>query len=252
MREEFSAHGEDAVITRLLAQLPQIERSCVDLAASDGVNLSNTLRLYRDGWSGLAFDADSALFAHLAATHRRSPQVALVRTFVDPQNVCALLSAHRISATFGFLNLDIDSYDYFVLEALLETYRPTLICTEIQEIIPPPVRFAVKYSDVFEPKNPHFFGHSLSQVSELLRRSGYDLAAVHYNNAFFVERGHGIRSLDDETAFREGYVEQPDRTSRFAYNAEYDELLEADPAVVVDRLKNLYAGERPGSYTLEA
>jgi hypothetical protein len=63
---------------------------------------------------------------------------------VTPNNVVSLLLANDTPKEFAFLNLDLDGYDYFVLEQILTHYRPKLICKEINEKIPPPIKFSVK------------------------------------------------------------------------------------------------------------
>jgi hypothetical protein len=251
VRRALGAHGEDAVIARWLGRLGPVDQTCIDVAASDGVDQSNTFWLYRDGWRGLAVEGDPARFRALAAVHARTDDIDLVRTFVTPDNVRDLLRAHGIGREPGFLNLDIDGYDHFVLAALLEEFRPSLMCVEINEKIPPPLRFTVRYAPGYEYRGDHFFGQSLAQLVALTDRHEYDLVELNYNNAFLVPRERGLGAgLTAEQAYREGYADRPDRQKRFPYNAEVEPLLSLPPAEAADFVHRLFR-DRSGEYLLE-
>jgi hypothetical protein len=156
-----------------------------------------------------------------------------------------------IPRDFGFLSFDIDGYDHFVLAALLEEFRPALMCVEINEKIPPPLRFTVRPDVGFEYRGDHFFGQSIAKLVELAAARDYDLVELHYNNALLVprERGLGV-ALTAEEAYRTGYAERPDRRQRFAYNADMDPLLTMDPDAAAQFVREKFRG-REAEYLLE-
>ena len=78
---------------------------------------------------------------------------------VTPGNVAALPGGYGLPNGFDFLNLDIDGYDMFVLDALLTEYRPRVMCAEVNEKIPPPVRLTVRYDRPLG--QDHFYGQSM-------------------------------------------------------------------------------------------
>ncbi|MDA0185150.1 FkbM family methyltransferase [Solirubrobacter phytolaccae] len=235
---QFSHFGEEAVITRLLQTYPQAQRVAVDLGASDGVEGSNTYKLYKDGWGGLAVEPDPRAFAFLAlALTGAAGDVGLARAGVSPDNVVPLLDAHGIPKDFGFLDLDIDGYEYFVLDALLAEYRPGLICLEINEKLPPPINFRVKYDPAWRWRDDELFGLSIVATDEVARRHGYAIVEQHYNNAFLVPAEvAGDAALTPEQAYTEGYVNKADRLERFPWNAQYEALQTMTPEEVRDHL----------------
>jgi len=91
-----------------------------------------------------------------------------------------------------FLNIDIDGYDYYVLDAILSTYRPHLITAEINENIPPPIKFSILYTKNGSwngwsgKSSDHFFGMSISKLYDLCIKHSYDLINLNYNNAFLM------------------------------------------------------------------
>lgn len=166
----YSNIDEQSVIQENLKVLG-IEKAgyCVDIAASDGVTMSNTYPLYLNEWKGLAVEFDPEKFALLASRYRFFSSVNLAKCMVTPENVVALLLANETPKEFDFLNLDIDGYDYFVLDQILSNYRPKLVCTEINEKIPPPIKFTVKWDASYIWAGDHFYGQSISQLNVLLK-----------------------------------------------------------------------------------
>ncbi len=242
--------GEEDVIRRLLDGLGARTGLAVDIAACDGVTRSNTRSLYGTGWAGLAVEGDPERFASLARAYRAFPAVSLARLWVTPDNVVPLLQAHGAPREFEFLSLDIDGYDHFVLRSLLEEFRPVLICAEINEKVPPPLKFTVRYDPDYAWGGGHFYGQSVSKLHELAQAFGYALVEQHYNNAFLVpaERG-GPRALSPEEAYASGYLERPDRLERFPWNADMEAIHALDPAGQVAFLDQRFAQYR-GQYEL--
>lgn len=222
---QFSTFDEQAIIRRYLGMLQPALPWAVDIGAGDGRTASNTFALFLAGWRGLAVEADPQRFAQLAAAYQHLKRVALVRCRVTPDNVCGLLRSHGVPRDFTLLSLDIDSYDYFVLERLLAEFRPLLLCAEINETIPPPVRFAVKWDPDFHPTGDHFYGQSLSQLAALGDRHGYALAELHYVNAFLIRRDAcPAPALTPDDAYRRGYADRGDRLEKLPWNADMEPL----------------------------
>ena len=140
------------------------------------------------------------------------------------------------------LSLDIDSYDYWVLDAVLASFRPRVVVTEIIEKVPPPVRFVVRYDPDFRLQH-HFFGYSIASLEELCGRHSYALLALEYNNAFIAPRElvGDLDVLDAATAYRRGYLERPDCRERFPRNQDMEALHALGPADSVAFIKNFFA-----------
>lgn len=237
----YSNLDEQRVIQQTLDGLPAAQKYCVDIGASDGVSMSNSYALYRAGWNGLAVECDPRKFATLAAVHDASPTIHLAKCMVTPVNVLALLQANDVPETFGFLSLDIDGYDYFVLDVLLSQYRPALICAEINEKIPPPICFTVSWNPDYFWRGDHFFGQSIAQVGLLCERHRYALVELHYNNVFLVPVELASRpGLSPEEAYRTGYLNQPDRKEKFPWNQNVEDWLHLPPAEVLAAIQAFF------------
>jgi len=238
MAAKRSYNDEEAIIADFFTNhLPLRHEFCVDIGAGDGLTMSNTHFLLAGGWSGVLVEYDPKSFAQLAAVYTQTPAAQLARCRATPEGIVPLLRACDAPRDFDFLSLDIDGYDHFVLDAVLADYRPALICTEINEAFPPPVKFVVNYRPDFRWNLDKFFGHSISKVQDLCDRRDYAIVRVEYNNAFLAPRellaGARLEALSPERAYREGYVDRPDRPVRFPWNADVDHLRDLPPERVV-------------------
>jgi hypothetical protein len=239
--KSFSNFDEEARIADYVRRLHPEARICVDIGASDGISMSNTYALFRDRWKGLAVEFDGPRFSRLASHYEAFASVKLVRGRVTPGNVVALLEGSEIPTAFDVLSLDIDGYDHFVLDELLKKFRPTLVCAEINEKIPPPVRFTATFTEDYVWNEDHFYGQSLSQLHLLCARHSYDLTELHYNNAFLVaSEANPGQVLTPEEAYEIGYRRQADRREKFPWNADMEDLLGLPPEEVVSRLRTRF------------
>lgn len=244
-RSGFSRQDEEAILAELVEEL-RPTRHFVDIGAGDGIKDSNTARLAFAGWRGEFFECDHERLSVLAANYRDVEGVSLSGARVTPENVAALLDGHGVAARPGVVSLDIDSYDGAVLEALLERFRPTIIVAEINEKIPPPLDFAVRFDPAFRWDGGHFYGQSIMRLHAIARERNYSLDRLEYNNAFLVDAEVSNRAgLSAEEAYRMGYVERPDRKTRFPWNADVEGVLRMQPEDAVaffDRRFAAYAG----------
>jgi len=243
----YSNFDEESIIERLTNR-DDIIRFCVDIGASDGLTMSNTLALFERGWAGLSAELDGPNFAALARLHAQFPKSSLFRGRVSPDMVCSLFRTIDVPRNFGLLNLDIDSYDYFVLEAILGEYRPSVICAEINEKIPPPIKFTVNYSpEAFT--DGHFHGQSICQLDLLRERFDYVFVQLEYNDAFLMPAELATSSLSAEDAYRLGYADRPDRLNRMPWNRDMEPLQGMDPASSIAFLDGMFSAQS-GRYTL--
>ena len=244
--------GESEFLDLVFATLGITGGVVVDIAAGDGVAQSCTLPLFRNPrWSGLAVECDPEKFARLAYAYRQFSGVQLAQAMVTPDTVCELLRAFDVPTAFEFLNLDIDSYDLFVADALLRQFRPRVISMEVNEKIPPPIVFAVCYDRGFTWDNGPCYGCSITAAAACLTRHGYGLIGLQYNNAVFV-RADAMGSLPAvtvERAYRTGYRDRPDRLALFPWNAVMEDLLTMPPADAVQAIDERFASHR-GEYIL--
>jgi hypothetical protein len=253
-RGDTSAFGEWREIERLLAITGLNSGLVVDMAASDGVTQSSTLKLFQNpSWGGLAVETDPVKFAMMAYVYSGFSDVQLGKCRVTPENVANLLRAFEIPAEFEFLNLDIDSYDLFVMNSILQSgFRPKLISMEINEKLPPPIYFTVKYDREHYWRGDHFFGCSADAASQTLKSFGYVLASIQFNNALFVRADVAEGKMNDvpvSKAYFDGYANRIDRAKNFPWNADVDCALTMSPAEALSFFSTFF-GKYEGKFEL--
>jgi hypothetical protein len=248
----FSNFDEEQILRQYIdALLPHTHapRTAVDLGAGDGVKGSNTFALFSAGWRGLGVECDTWRARKLAKTYERLAGVAARHARVTPQSVVALLAEHHVAREFDVLSLDIDSYDYLVLDAILSHFRPRIVVTEINEKIPPPVRFHVKYDPEFRLQH-HFYGYSIASLADLCARHGYAIMELEYNNAFLAPHELcGGETGSVEEIYRKGYLARTDRAKKFTSNHDVDILHSMTPQAALKFIDHFFARHR-GKYEL--
>lgn len=249
--EAGSNFDEQGVIERHQLRHPATTRFVVDIGAGDGEVSSNTLFLLRQGWEGLSVEMDGAEFSRLARICAGLPGMRLARCRVTPHNVTGLLTAMGVPPRPGLLSLDIDGYDHEVLDAVLGAFRPDLVVTEVNEKIPPPVRFHVRYSEGYRWGSDHFYGQSIASTVDLAARHEYVLVGLEYTNAFLAPAESGAPALGVDEAYNQGYLDRPDRLRRLPWNRDMDHLLTLSAEGVVDDLRSRFA-HRGGEFSVAA
>ena len=179
-----SQSGEDGIIAKVLAMLPNRNRVCVEFGAWDGVFLSNVRRLImEENYSSIMIEGDEAKFHELKATYSDNDKVTPLHAFVGfDAETCLdqILSPLSVPVDFDFLSIDIDGNDFHVWNAM-DYYRPKLICIEFNPTIPTEVDFV-------QPAHPKVNqGCSLSALCRLAQENSYELICVTSYNAFFVD-----------------------------------------------------------------
>ena len=253
LRGRFSHANEQSILAKYIEGLLPKDRpkTVVDIGAGNGVRWSNSYALLLSGWKTLGVEADSQKFALLSKVYGRFPSAHASNSLASPDNICPLLRDFDIEENFGVLCVDIDGNDYWVLDAILTKFRPGLVVTEINENIPPPLRFVVKFDPDFQLRH-HFYGYSIAALEDLCQQHNYGILELEYNNAFLAPRELGAAQFRDAaSAYREGYLDRPERRERFTSNLDMDPLNSLSPEEGIQFLREFYAGDE-GNYYLAA
>lgn len=228
----------------ILSQLKNVRKYCVDTAASNGVHSSTTYPFLKQGWDGLAVEMHPGKFSALSYIYQDLKNVGLTRQKITPLNIVSILECHEVPRNFGLWNMDIDSYDLFVVKAALDSgYRPTVISIEINEKIPHSVYFTVLFNQSHYWRGDHFYGCSLAAAHEEFIPYGYQLVAVHLQNAVFVRvdaEGYNFSETNVKEAFEAGYMHLSDKNILFPWNKDVDYLHELSPEKAINEIDLLF------------
>jgi len=139
------------------------------------------------GWSGLMIELSERSVEGARRKFAGNRGVTVVSARVTPDNVNELLAAHGYSGDVDLLSIDIDSYDYWVLEALSAT-SPRILVLEYNALFGPDRRVTIPLDQPLDETPKGYNGASLAALSDLAQRKGYRLVACEHAgvNAFFL------------------------------------------------------------------
>lgn len=194
-RRVTSQNGEDGILIALVEAVGTTNRVAVEFGAGVGPTECNSLRLVdEDGWSPVWLDgADQP-------THSR-----VVQAFITAENINDLFVANGVPDRPDVVSIDIDSNDYWVLDAIDERYSPRILVVEYNAALGPTERLTIAYDPTFVWQVNDYFGASLAALAAAADRKGLALVGCDSRgvNAFFVARSAltGFAELTPEQAF---------------------------------------------------
>ena len=229
----------------------------IDIGAANGVTNSN-IYPYKKWLTGdnsfLLMVEGNPDFSKYLKYNYNFKKSTVYHGFISSDNVSKIFNDSGVPKVVDLLSIDIDSYDYYILDKALMIVRPNLIIAEINERFPPEVYFKIS-SDV----NPAllggaFYGMSLSAAAEVLSRHNYKIIGLFYNNIYAVPVdnltcGHN-HSLDD--LYTNGYKNMEKRKKYFHWNGRYEAVLKMGSEGVInffnDEFKKI--GAKNDDYTI--
>jgi hypothetical protein len=200
----WSQNEEDGIILALFEHAGITNRRFVEIGS--GRSGGNAAMLAQEcGWSGLMIDCVPEAIDSLRARFSHNPGVVGTAAFVTPDNVNELLTQHGFTGEVDLLSIDIDSYDYWVLEAL-SVCTPRLLVVEYNANFGPTRAVTIPKDQPLSGMPKEYRGASLAALVKAARRKGYRLVVCDPTgvNAFFLRSdvAPDVPALDPSLAFR--------------------------------------------------
>lgn len=164
----FSQNGEEGLLIECLSRMKVKASHAVEIGANNGLWLSNTALLLREGWSGKMIETNHSLYLQCVENWKQYPNVKIQCTHVDKYNINAFVDEKT-----DVLSIDVDGTDYQIFKALKS--KPKIVIIEIDSSIPPTEdRFNVEGGSGYKP------------MVELAKEKGYFLLA-HTGNLVLID-----------------------------------------------------------------
>jgi hypothetical protein len=183
-RNVHSQFGEDGIVERILDSLPTTNQWCVEFGAQDGESYSNSANLIVSrNYRAVLIEPNAARYAKLQRRYEANSRVITLRQSVGfgaLDNLDAVLAPLAAPIDFDLLSIDIDGNDYNAWAAS-NHYRPKIVIIEFN----PTIASGVAFVQEADPTVKH--GSSISSIYALARDKKYELAAVTWTNAVFVD-----------------------------------------------------------------
>jgi len=221
----------------------------IDVGASTEFNISK--ERIEASKQTIFFECDPSKVAMYSNIHRSN--FSMISEKVTPDNIVGLIKNITDNNNPMLVDMDIDGYDYFVLDSLLSKIKPSLLVAEINEKIPPPLKFTVKYWPEYwftdfnicgNGMDTHFYGMSLSKFYELAHKYDYDVINLTFNNVYAVrkDKNPGLKVFEANELY-DTFYKRPrlaGKAPMLYYNTNVDELLSSTPEEGMFFLKKFY------------
>jgi hypothetical protein len=181
-----SQNEEDGVLLALLERAGWGQSRFVEIGS--GKSGGNAAGLAHEcGWGGLMVELSERSVEGARKKFAANRGVTVVGARVMPDNVNALLVEHGYGGEVDLLSIDIDSYDYWVLEALTAT-SPRILVLEYNALFGAERRVTIPLDQALDATPKGYNGASLAALADLASRKGYRLVACEQAgvNAFFL------------------------------------------------------------------
>jgi hypothetical protein len=195
---------------QLLEKIPNLSNYIIDIGASSGQETDPVYLLYKNyKFGGLCIEANDSIHE----LEKKLPQDSIkkVQAYATPETIVSIFVNNKVPLYPDILKIDIDGYDLSVIREILSAnYKPKIIIAEINEKIPPPIWFEIKYSKDYVWDGSHCFGFSLEAGSKTLQEYGYTaISLFEGNNAVFLDSKYidllGIPIKPLEEIYLQGY-----------------------------------------------
>ena len=182
----WSQNEEDGIIVGLFEHAGVTDCRFVEIGSGrSGGNAA--LLAYECGWSGLMIDIVPEAIESLPARFAHNSGVIGVATAVSPENVNQILSDHGFTGEVDLLSIDIDSYDYWVLDAL-SVVSPRVLVVEYNAGLGAERAVTIPKNATLDDIPRTYRGASLAALEKVAHRKGYRLVVCDPTgtNAFFL------------------------------------------------------------------
>lgn len=176
----------------------------VDIGASFG---QGPIAPYFDTYSGLCVECNPQKFGVLCETVTNE-KIHKHLGFATPENIQDIFEKYNVPKNIDILKVDIDGYDLQLMKTIIEAgYRPAIIIAEINEKIPPPISFQVKYAPTYFWDVSHYYGFSIQAGKDVLEPLGYKIKMMYDpNNIMLLDTS--VYDMPDDIDVAEMYRSQ--------------------------------------------
>ena len=120
-RKVYSQNQEDGITLSLIEHVKPKNKFFVEFGTEAGNEVNTRVLRGLPDWQGLLLDGSN-----------ENPSINLHKTMIKADTIASVFKEHNVPLDLALLSVDIDSYDYWVLTAILDAgYKPDIIITEV-------------------------------------------------------------------------------------------------------------------------
>lgn len=188
----FSQWGEDGILQFLTQSLDIRNRTFIEFGVEDFRESNCRFLLLKDNWRGFVVDGSPENVRSIRESwYFWQYDLQAEASFIDRDNVDAILTRSGFERDVGILSVDIDGVDYHVLERL-DRWNASIVIVEYNPVFGHERPITTPYDPAFWRTRAHhsnlYYGANLPAFDHLLTRRGYSFVGVNQqrSNAFYV------------------------------------------------------------------
>jgi hypothetical protein len=213
----YSQNSEDGILLFLFSILGTVNKTAVEICASDGIQCNTANLIINHGWRALMFDGDANAVAKGRKFYRSHPDTfslppVFEHAWITRDNVNRLITDQEIYGEIDLLSIDMDGVDYWIWDAIT-CISPRVVVAEVQCIWGSEKSVTVPYDENFKTQFINNFGvysgASIAAFVKLAKKKNYRLVGFEkYGfNAFFIRNDVGADAFPEITL--KGYDDIP-------------------------------------------
>lgn len=181
-----SQNEEDGMTLALLKEFGSPTHSFVEIGS--GTNGGNCGFLAEEfGWRGLMVERHPERTRKCGERFGDPGRVTCLCSAASPENINTLLMENGLTGEVDLFSLDIDSFDYWVFEAMTAC-SPRIVILEYNGYFGPEIPVTIPRDVSLDDASEGYHGASLAAFVQLAEKKGYRLLAcdITGTNAFFA------------------------------------------------------------------
>lgn len=225
----FSQGTQDGIIEYIINNIEIVNKYCIEfgydstsLTGGGGPNTTNLI--LNHNWDYLLLDGS-----------QENKNINLHRHYLTPENICEIFEKHNVPLEPGYISIDVDSTDLWLMNSILKIYKPSFLSVEFNSNIP------IDYAITFPPSDKSgwlydkVYGASLKALKIVGNTYNYTLIYAGYfkkslnHDAFFVRNDLIVncsgRPILEDFRFTYCPIHPPCKTDRYKIMIDYEDFL---------------------------
>ena len=224
-------------------KLPQKTKYIIDIGASWCIPTDPCYPFITNNeFTGLCIEGNPSCIPSLRKN--TSKNFTIYNGYVTPDNILQIFEYYNVPKVFDLLKIDIDGYDLEVLRKILSVYKPSIIIAEINEKIPPPIKFEVLYRNNYQWDESHCFGFSISSGELVMKEHNYVITQIFdLSNIIAVNQAifHDVAYDDIVKIYTRDYINNSERFTKLPWNDNVNFWLIIDnPEVLKNKIQDYF------------
>lgn len=185
-RKKYSQGKQDGIIEYIINNINIKNNYCIEFgydsnSLTDGCGPNTTNLILNYNWEHLQLDGS-----------HENPNINLYKHFLTKNNICDIFEKYNVPREPGYISIDVDSTDLWLMDAILQKYSPSFLSVEFNSNIP------IDYAITFPPSDEKgwiydkIYGASLKALNIVSKKYSYTLVYAgrfnisEHHDAFFV------------------------------------------------------------------